>query len=377
MRKDQEVPVYRSDVVGSLLRPPYLKEARERHEAGKLSEVEFKQIEDRAVNEAVDMQIRAGVDVITDGELRRYAFWGHLIDAVDGFDKFGGLAIPFRNEKGEEIVQTRPVVVSKLRRKRPMCAEEFTYLRARTNHPAKTTMISAQQGAAYYDSKKSTGAYPTVDAYLADLVDVLRLEVEELIRLGCTYIQVDSPQYTALLDPQLREGYRQRGNDPDRLLDLSIEMDNAVIGDHPGIVFGLHLCRGNNQSKFYASGDYGPITKVFRNTRFQRFLLEYDDERSGGFEPLRQVPTDRTVVLGLVSSKKAVLESKDELMQRIKQASTLLPLDRLALSPQCGFASTMEGNLVTAADQEAKLRLVAETAREVWGTQAGTTRLRA
>jgi 5-methyltetrahydropteroyltriglutamate--homocysteine methyltransferase len=377
MRKDQEVPVYRSDVVGSLLRPPYLKEARERHEAGKLSEVEFKQIEDRAVNEAVDMQIRAGVDVITDGELRRYAFWGHLIDAVDGFDKFGGWAIPFRNEKGEEIVQTRPVVVSKLRRKRPMCAEEFTYLRARTNHPAKTTMISAQQGAAYYDSKKSTGAYPTVDAYLADLVDILRLEVEELIRLGCTYIQVDSPQYTALLDPQLREGYRQRGNDPDRLLDLSIEMDNAVIGDHPGIIFGLHLCRGNNQSKFYASGDYGPITKVFRNTRFQRFLLEYDDERSGGFEPLRQVPTDRTVVLGLVSSKKAVLESKDELMQRIKQASTLLPLDRLALSPQCGFASTMEGNLVTAADQEAKLRLVAETAREVWGTQAGTTRLRA
>jgi 5-methyltetrahydropteroyltriglutamate--homocysteine methyltransferase len=374
---EEEVHVYRSDVVGSLLRPAYLKEARELHESGKLTEVEFKQIEDRAVNEAVDMQIRAGVDVITDGELRRYAFWGHLIDAVDGFDKFGGWAIPFRNEKGEEIVQSRPVVVSKLRRKRPMCAEEFTYLRARTHHPAKTTMISAQQAAAYYDKTKSTGAYPTVDAYLADLVDILRLEVEELIRLGCTYIQVDSPQYTALLDPQLREGYRQRGNDPDRLLDLSIEMDNAVIGEHPGISFGLHLCRGNNQSKFYASGDYGPITKVFRNTRFQRFLLEYDDERSGGFEPLRQVPADRTVVLGLVSSKKAGLESKDELKQRIKQASALLPLDRLALSPQCGFASTMEGNLLSAADQEAKLRLVAETAREVWGAQAGTTRLRA
>lgn len=372
-----EVHVYRSDVVGSLLRPAYLKEARERHEAGTLSEVEFKQIEDRAVNEAVDMQIRAGVDVITDGEMRRYAFWGHLIDAVDGFDKFGGWAIPFRNEKGEEIVQSRPVVVSKLRRKRPMCAEEFTYLRARTNHPAKTTMISAQQAAAYYDSKKSTGAYATVDAYLADLVDILRLEVEELVRLGCTYVQVDSPQYTALLDPQLREGYRQRGNDPDRLLDLSIEMDNAVIGDHPGISFGLHLCRGNNQSKFYASGDYGPITKVFRNTRFDRFLLEYDDERSGGFEPLRQVPSDRTVVLGLVSSKTAALESKDELKQRIKQASALLPLERLALSPQCGFASTMEGNLLSAADQEAKLRLVAETAREVWGAQTGTTRLRA
>ena len=144
-------------------------------------------------------------------------------------------------------------------------------------------------------------------------------------------------------------------------------MDNAVIGDHPGITFGLHLCRGNNQSKFYAAGDYGPITKVFRNTRFQRFLLEYDDERSGGFEPLRQVPEDRTVVLGLVSSKKPTLESKDELKQRIEAASAFVALERLALSPQCGFASTMEGNAVTAADQEAKLRLVAETAREVWG----------
>jgi len=372
-----EAHVYRSDVVGSLLRPGYLKDARERHENGKLTEAEFKQVEDGAVNEAVELQIRTGVEVITDGEMRRYAFYGHLIDAVEGFDKTGGWAIPFRNEKGEELVLPRPVVVSKLRRKRPLCAEEFTYVRARTNYPAKTTMISAQQAAAYYDNKKSSGAYPKIDAYLADLVDILRDEVQELIRLGCTYIQIDSPQYAALLDPKLREGYRQRGNDPDRLLDLSTEMDNAVIGDHPGIIFGLHLCRGNNQSKFYASGDYGPITKVFRQTRFQRFLLEYDDERSGGFEPLRQVPEDRTVVLGLVSSKKPALESKDELKQRIKQASAFIPLERLALSPQCGFASTMEGNLLSPADQEAKLRLVAETAQEVWGEVSMATRLRA
>ena len=369
--------MYRSDVVGSLLRPAYLKEARDRFAAGKLTDAAFKQVEDRAVDECIDLQIRAGMEVITDGEVRRYAFYGHLIDAVEGFDKYGGWAIPFRNEKGEELVLPRPVVVSKLRRKRPLCAEEFTYLRARTEHPAnttgikttgvKTTMISAQQAAAYYDSKKSAGAYATVDAYLADLVGILRDEVAELIRLGCTYIQIDSPQYTALLDPDLREGYRQRGNDPDRLLDLSIEMDNAVIGDHPGIIFGLHLCRGNNQSKFYAAGDYGPITKVFRNTKFQRFLLEYDDERSGGFEPLRQVPVDRTVVLGLVSSKKPDLESKDELKKRIETAAAFVPLERLALSPQCGFASTIEGNAVTPADQEAKLRLVAETAQEVWG----------
>lgn len=368
--------MYRSDVVGSLLRPSYLKEARERHEKGEISHSEFKSLEDRAVDEAIELQQRAGVAVVTDGEMRRYAFFGHLIDAVEGFDKFGGWAIPFRNEQGEEMVLPRPVVVSKLRRKRPLCAEEFTYLRARTSHPAKTTMISAQQAAAYYDNKKSSAAYPKVDAYLADLVDILRDEVEELIRLGCTYIQIDSPQYAALLDPQLREGYRQRGNDPDRLLDLSTEMDNAVIGNHPGVVFGLHLCRGNNQSRFYASGDYGPITKVFQKTRFHRFLLEYDDERSGGFEPLRQVPEDRAVVLGLVSSKKRTLESKDELKRRIEQASQFIPLERLALSPQCGFASTIEGNLVTSADQEAKLRLVAETAEEVWGTHA-VTRMRA
>jgi 5-methyltetrahydropteroyltriglutamate--homocysteine methyltransferase len=358
--------MYRSDVVGSLLRPAYLKEARERHEAGELSDAAFKQIEDRAVAEAIELQDRAGVEVVTDGELRRYAFYGHLVDAIDGYDKLGGWAIPFRDEKGEEVVQPRPVVVSKLRRRRHMCAEEYTWLRAQTTRPAKTTLISAQQAAAYYDAAKSSGAYATIDAYLADLVDILRGEIDELIRLGCVYIQIDSPQYTALLDPDLREGYRKRGNDPDRLLDLSIEMDNAIISDHPGIAFGLHLCRGNNQSKFYAKGDYGPITKVFRKTRFNRFLLEFDDARSGGFEPLAQMPEDRAVVLGLVTTKRPELESKDELKRRIEEASSFVPMERLALSPQCGFASTMEGNLLTEADQEAKLRLVAETAREVW-----------
>jgi 5-methyltetrahydropteroyltriglutamate--homocysteine methyltransferase len=369
--------MFRSDVVGSLLRPAYLKKAREDHEAGRMADAEFKRIEDRAVDDAVALQLRCGLDVLTDGELRRYAFFGHLVDATDGFDKTGGWSIPFRDEKGNEVVQTRPVVVSKLRRKRHMCAEEYTYLRARTDHPAKTTLLSAQQAAAYYDPKKSSGAYPTVDAFLADLVDLLRDEVAELVRLGCTYIQVDSPQYAALIDAKIREGYRQRGNDPDRLLDLSIELDNAVIAGHPNVTFGLHLCRGNNQSKFYASGDYSPIAKVFAKTNFQTFLLEFDDERSGGFEPLAHVPADRVVVLGLISTKKSALESKDEIKSRIRAAEKIVPLDRLALSPQCGFASTMEGNLLTEAEQEAKLRLVVETANEVWGVgrTAVTTRV--
>ena len=358
---------YRSDVVGSLLRPQYLKEARQKRETGELSHAEFKKVEDRAVNEAIDTQLKAGLDVITDGEMRRYAFYGHLIDAVEGYDKFGGWAIPFHDDEGNEVVIKRPVVVSKLRRVRPLCEEEFVYLRAKTEHPAKVTIISAQQAAAYYDAEKSKGAYATIDAYLADLVDILKTEVEELIRLGCTYIQIDAPQYAALIDPGIREGYRQRGNDPDRLLDRCIELDNAVIGNHPGITFGIHLCRGNNQSKYYASGGYDPISAVFSRTKFNNFLLEYDDQRSGGFEPLKNVPDDRTVVLGLVTSKKPTLESKDELKQRIEDATRYIPLERLALSTQCGFASTEEGNLLTPEDQDAKLRLVAETAEDVWG----------
>ena len=358
---------YRSDVIGSLLRPEYLKEARKKRASGEITHAEFKRIEDRSVNEAINTQLMAGLDVITDGEMRRYAFYGHLIDAVEGYDKFGGWAIPFHDDQGNEVVVKRPVVVSKLRRVRPLCEEEFVYLRAKTEHPAKVTIISAQQAAAYYDAEKSKGAYATIDAYLADVVDILRSEVEELIHIGCTYIQVDAPQYAALLDPGIREGYRKRGNDPDRLLERCIELDNAVIGNHPGVTFGIHLCRGNNQSKYYASGGYDPITAVFSRTNFNRFLLEYDDERSGGFEPLKHVPEDRTVVLGLVTSKKPRLEPKDELKHRIEEASKYLPLERLALSSQCGFASTEEGNLLTPAEQSAKLRLVSETAREVWG----------
>ena len=360
---------FRSDVVGSLLRPDYLKAARERHSAGELNDAAFKAIEDRAVDEAIALQRDAGLQVLTDGEMRRYAFFGHLIDATDGFDKFGGWAIPFHDEQGAEVVFQRPVVVSRLKPRRHMCAEEFAYLRARVGDSiGKVTLISAQQAAAYYDPEKSRGAYATIDAYLADVVDILRAEVAELIRLGCTYIQLDAPQYAGLIDPAIREGYRQRGNDPDKLLDRCIELDNAVIGEHPGITFGIHLCRGNNQSKYYASGGYDPIAaQVFQRTRFGRFLLEYDDERSGGFAPLRYVPDDREVVLGLVTTKKPILERKDDLKRRIEEASQFVPLERLALSPQCGFASTEEGNLLTADDQAAKLRLVAETAREVWG----------
>jgi 5-methyltetrahydropteroyltriglutamate--homocysteine methyltransferase len=356
----------RAEVVGSLLRPAHLVEAREAFEAGRLPPAEFKRVEDRAVDEAIELQEACGLDVVTDGELRRYAFFGHLIEAVEGFDKFGGWAIPFRDEQGGELVFKRPVVVDKLRWRRSMCGEEFTYLRARTTKPTKVTLISSQQAAAYYDPRTSAAAYPTRDAYLADVVDITRREVDELVRLGCTYIQIDAPQYAALLDPTLREGYRRRGSDPDRLIDACIEMDNAVIGGHGGVTFALHICRGNNRSMFYASGGYEPIARVFERSRFQRFLLEYDDERSGGFDVLQAVPDDRAVVLGLVTTKTPRVESVDELRRRIDDAAKRVPLERLALSPQCGFASTLEGNRIGPEDQARKLRVVAQTARAVW-----------
>ena len=357
----------RSDVVGSLLRPSYLREAQGKLERGGLTPAEYKRVEDRSVDEAVALQQNAGLDVVTDGEMRRYAFFGHLTEALEGFDKYAGWSITFRDGEGHEGTVARPVVVGKLKWRRQMAVEEFTYLRGRTRVPAKVTLLSAQQAAAYYDPQKSKSAYATLDAYLADLVDFTRREIAELHRLGCEYVQIDAPQYAALLDEKIREGYRQRGSDPDKLLAASVELDNAIVGGHKGMTFGIHICRGNYQSMFYAAGGYDRIAAhVFGRSKFDRFLLEYDDERSGTFEPLRHVPDGRVVVLGLVSSKLPRLETAENLKARIKEASTFVPLDRLAVSPQCGFASTQEGNRISPDVQRQKLELVGRVAREVW-----------
>ncbi len=359
--------ICRSEGIGSLLRPATLLDARRRLERGDLGPVEFKAIEDRAVDDAVRLQEAAGLDVVTDGELRRYAFFGHLVESLEGFEKLGGWSIPFHDERGVELTLQRPVVVEKLRWRRQMSVEEFTYLRGRTKRPVKVTLVSAQQAAAYYDPEKSSGAYATRDSYLADVVDFTRREIQELKRLGCEYIQIDAPQYAALLDESIREGYRKRGSDPDRLIDACVELDNAIIAGHTGVTFGIHICRGNYQSMFYASGGYDRIAeRVFSRAKFHRFLLEYDDPRSGTFEPLRFVPDDRTVVLGLVSSKKPHLETVAELRTRIAEAAKFVSMDRLALSPQCGFASTEEGNRLSPDDQKRKLELVGETAKLVW-----------
>jgi 5-methyltetrahydropteroyltriglutamate--homocysteine methyltransferase len=299
--------------------------------------------------------------------MRRYAFYGHLVEALEGFDKFGGWSVTFRDDEGHQAPLRRPVVVDKLRWRRQMSVEEFTFLRGRTTRQVKVTLLSAQQAAAYYDPDKSRAAYATRDAYLADLVDFTRREIAELRRLGCDYVQIDAPQYAALLDETIREGYRQRGSDPDRLLDTCIELDNAIIEGHAGVTFGIHICRGNHRSMFYASGGYDRIAQqVFRRSRFHRFLLEYDDARSGTFEPLVHVPDDRIVVLGLVSTKQAALEPPQTIERRVAEASNYVPLERLALSPQCGFASTHEGNRLSPDDQRKKLELVGAVAKTIW-----------
>lgn len=357
----------RADVVGSLLRPDVLNHARDELDQGILHPAAFKRIEDEAVDGAIQLQEALGLDVITDGELRRYAFYGHFVEAMEGFDAEGGWGVRFRDDSGDELLLRRPVVVEPLRWRRSMCSEEWTYLRARATRLGKVTIISAMQAAAYYEPERSAGAYATREAYLADVVALLRREIDELARLGCTYVQLDGPSYGSLVDERMRQGFRDRGADPDSLLDEAIELDNAVIAGYPDITFALHICRGNNQSHYYASGGYEPIARVLERTNFQRFMLEYDTDRSGGFEPLRHLPDDRVAVLGLITTKTPALETSGDVKARLTEASTYVPLERLALSTQCGFASTMEGNRVSLEDQRRKLALVVQVVREVWG----------
>ena len=258
--------------------------------------------------------------------------------------------------------------MEKLQRRRYGSVEEFLFLRARTTRIGKITLPSPSLWANFWSAQRSRSAYPTLESFLADVVDLLREEVAELVRLGATYIQLDAPHYALLLDPATRAFYESQGWSTRRYLERGIEMDNAVIGDAPGVTFGFHLCRGNQGGRWLVSGGYEPLAAtVFRRIRAQRLLLEYDDARSGSFEPLKEVPQDKLVVLGLITTKRPRLEAVDELESRIREATRFLPLERLGISPQCGFSSSVVGNALTPADQERKLKLVVETARQVWG----------
>jgi 5-methyltetrahydropteroyltriglutamate--homocysteine methyltransferase len=242
------------------------------------------------------------------------------------------------------------------------------YARARTQRTVKVTIPSPSLFANFWDPERSTRAYPNLEEFIGAVAEILSAEVDELVRLGCTYVQIDAPHYTLLIDPSYRDFYAARGWPADRWLEMGLHYDNLVIGDRPGVTFAFHLCRGNQLNRWLVSGGYDQIAPViFRGVRAQRLMLEYDDERSGSFEPLAQLPEDKVAVLGLVSTKRAKVETVQELSARISQAARHCPLSQLALSPQCGFATSLHGNALTAAQQEAKLRVIARTAQAVWG----------
>lgn len=370
-----EAVTARVEHVGSLLRPAYLRETRDRHASGALADPEYKAIEDRAVREVVALQEDAGCPVVTDGEVRRDSFQSELTAACDGFsgvDMNAWLHGAWHSDTlGDETVK-RPeelAVTAPLHRRRSLAAEEFTFLRAITTRAAKVTLPSPTLFANLWSPERSAAAYPTLDAFMADVVDILTDEVRELVRLGCTYIQIDAPHYPLLIDPTWRDFYTARGWDVDRWLLYGVELDNAVIAAGRPAAFGFHLCRGNQHSRWLVAGGYDAIAApVFGRIDADRLLLEYDDERSGRFDPLRLVRDGTTVVLGLVTTKTPREETVAELSDRVRQAAQLMDIDRLAVGTQCGFATSIEGNAVSVDDERRKLRTLVDTAQGVFGT---------
>ena len=367
--------VYRADIVGSLLRPDYLVRARAQFESGELAPALYKEIEDRAVDQVIAMQEGAGMDVVTDGELRRHTFIDQLLEAVVGLtpDPEGSqsdhIPVPFYDEGGsEQSVFTIPIsVTDKLRRGRMMTVEEYAYARARAHRPIKVTLPSPLMLFLAWSPGRSRDAYADPFELFADGLTLMREEAQELARMGCPYIQVDAPDFGQLIDPAQQTVWAAAGIPFERVMTEGADMLNEVASV-PGVTFGLHICKGNYDSHWISAGGYESIaSQLFpRLKNYDRILLEYENERSGSFEPLKELPDDKVVVLGLVSSKFDELESPDHLIARIEEAARFYPRDQLALSTQCGFASAGPGNAISEDAQEKKLRLIAEVAHRVW-----------
>ncbi len=362
---------YRADHIGSFLRPPELLDARRTTAA---DAERLRAIEDRHILRVLAKQKELGFAIFTDGELRRRNFMSDFTDAVEGFDLGDAVSRTWQagQAKDAPVSSVTGIVTAKIRSVRRLTGHELPFLKAHSPGAIKMTLPSATQFPAISFKRGVTDkVYKDHSALLWEIVKIMKAELVKLSAAGVSYIQIDAPRYSYYVDPKWREWIRtEMRAEPDALLDESIRADNACFeaARRPGVTLGMHLCRGNNRSHWYAEGGYDAIAeKLFGTLAVDRFLLEYDDARSGTFEPLRFIPRDKTVVLGLVSSKRPQLESSDELVQRIAEASRQVPPENLALSPQCGFASTMEGNLLTEDEQWAKLRLVAETARRVWG----------
>jgi len=339
-----------------------------------MAPAEFKAAEDGAVREAVALQDELDLPVVNDGEMRRESFQAELTAACDGFS---GVSLDawlwgawHSDQVGDATIERPPdlAVTAPLHKRRNLAAEEFTFLRGCTIRQAKVTLPSPTLFANLWSPEKSAGAYRSLDAFMTDVVEVLRDEVRELVRLGCTYIQLDAPHYPLLIHPAWRAFYESRGWPMQRWLEYGVELDNAVIDAGRPATFGFHLCRGNQLSRWLVAGSYDPIAgPVFGTVHADRLLLEYDDERSGTFDALGLVPDDKVVVLGLVTTKTSRVETAQDLAARLKQAGARIGSDRLAISPQCGFATSSAGNAITPEAQRAKLALLVRVAQDVLG----------
>lgn len=368
MRK-KRLPIIRADVVGSMLRPDFLLKAQEKRKKGKLTEKELVDAEDKAVKEAVAIQEKVGVDVVTDGEMRRPVFCHNFVKAVDGFEwNIPGNTVIWFDMQGNKIIDPVTVgVVRKIQQKHDISVDEFSFLRGITDKPKKITIPSPTMMSYYFAPGITGRAYPHPMDFLKEVTNILKEGVTELERMGVTYIQVDAPEFGMLLDPIQQEWFASKGFDPDVLISEGVEMINTVLKDFSGTT-ALHICRGNDKNRFMARGGYEKIAKVvFKKAKVDRLLLEFDSDRAGDFTPLRHVPKDKVVVLGLISTKTHVLENIDDVVKRIKEASKFVPIERLAISTQCGFASVAKGNNVTFKNQEQKLKLVTKVARIIWG----------
>jgi len=362
---------YRAEHIGSLLRPTELLQAR----SGGGSAQQLRALEDKHILQVLQRQKDLGFKIFTDGELRRINFMSDFNEAVEGLDESDNLLRSWQAGGGGSSTQPSRVpgiVVDKVKQTRRLTQHELAFMKQHSRGDIKVTLPTANQfPAIYYKKGISDKVYPSYSDFLWDIVPIIKGEIQALVNEGVQYVQIDAPRYSYYIDPKWRNYVKnEMGLDPDQALDEAIRVDNACLegAKRAGVILAIHLCRGNNRSQWYAEGGYDAIAeKLFGQLEVDAFLLEYESERAGTFEPLRFVPRDKTVVLGLMSSKLPELESQDQLKRRIDEASKYVPLENLALSPQCGFASTMEGNLLTEDEQWRKLKMVVDTAKSVWG----------
>ena len=361
-------PPFRAEHIGSLLRPDALRDGFRRHRSGEIDAAAFRAVQDRCIREAVAMQEGIGLRAVTDGEFRRTTYISHFVDSVDGLD-FAPSSFRFYDDdrRAHEFVAPRPT--GKLRRVKSNSGAEFDFLKSVTSRTPKSTLPSpaTMHFLAGADAPPAE-IYPTEDEFFADLAAVYREDVADLARRGARYVQIDDVPFAMLCDSALRARLAAAGRDPDALLETYIDLTNAALAGRPSdMTAALHVCRGNLKGTWLSEGGYEAVAaRLFARLDADAFFLEYDTDRAGGFAPLAAVPDGRRVVLGLVSTKTPALEDPSALAARIAEAARYVPLDRLSISPQCGFSSAVTGNPVSADDQRAKLALVVETARRVW-----------